>query len=82
MRRKWHPLQCSCLENPRDWGAWWAAVCGVAQSRTRLRRLSSSENIRLWTDANSVVSARIEVKEQRRVCSFSLEESEKASRRR
>ena len=27
-------LQCSCLENPRDGGAWWAAVCGVAQSRT------------------------------------------------
>ena len=32
-----NPLQCSCLENPRDWGAWWAAVCGVAQSRTRLK---------------------------------------------
>ena len=31
------PLQCSCLENPRDGGAWWAAVCGVAQSRTRLK---------------------------------------------
>ena len=30
------PLQCSCLENPRDGGAWWAAVYGVAQSRTRL----------------------------------------------
>ena len=36
------PLQCSCLENPRDGGAWWAAVFGVAQSRTRLKRLSSS----------------------------------------
>ena len=36
------PLQCSCLENPRDGGARWAAVCGVAQSRTRLKRLSSS----------------------------------------
>ena len=36
------PLQCSCLENPRDGGAWWAAVSGVAQNRTRLRRLSSS----------------------------------------
>ena len=35
-------LQCSCLENPRDGGAWWAAVSGVAQSRTRLKRLSSS----------------------------------------
>ena len=37
-----NPLQCSCLENPRDGGAWWAAVCGVTQSRTRLKRLSSS----------------------------------------
>ena len=36
------PLQYSCLENPRDGGAWWAAVYGVAQSRTRLKRLSSS----------------------------------------
>ena len=35
-------LQYSCLENPRDRGAWWAAVYGVAQSRTRLKRLSSS----------------------------------------
>ena len=37
-----NPLQCSCLENPRDGGAWWAAVSGVAQSRTRLKQLSSS----------------------------------------
>ena len=37
-----NPLQCSCLENPRDRGAWWAAVCGVAQNRTRLKQLSSS----------------------------------------
>ena len=37
-----NPLQCSCLENPRDGGAWWASVYGVAQSRTRLKRLSSS----------------------------------------
>ena len=35
-------LHCSCLENPRDGGAWWAAVYGVAQSRTILKRLSSS----------------------------------------
>ena len=41
-RRKWHPLQCSCLKNPRDGGAWWAAVYGVAQSRTWLKWLSSS----------------------------------------
>ena len=38
------PLQCSCLENPRDGGAWWAAISGVAQSRTRLKWLSSSSS--------------------------------------
>ena len=37
-----NPLQCSCLENPRDGAAWWAAVYGVAQSQTRLKQLSSS----------------------------------------
>ena len=35
-----NPLQCSCLENPRDGGAWWAAIYGVTQNRTRLKRLS------------------------------------------
>ena len=40
-----NPLQCSCLENPRDGGAWWAAVYGVAQSRTQLKQLSSSSKI-------------------------------------
>ena len=39
-----NPLQCSCLENPRDGGAWWAAVSGVAQSWTRLKWLSSSSS--------------------------------------
>ena len=39
-----NPLQCSCLENPRDREAWWAAVYGVAQSRTRLKWLSSSSS--------------------------------------
>ena len=39
-----NPLQCSCLENPRDRGAWWAAVYGPAQSRTQLKRLSSSSS--------------------------------------
>ena len=39
-----NPLQCSCLENPRDRGAWWAAIYGVAQSRTQLKRLSSSSS--------------------------------------
>ena len=37
-----NPLQCSCLENPREGGAWWAAVCGVTQSQTQLKWLSSS----------------------------------------
>ena len=41
-RRKWQPTQCSCLENPMDGVAWWAAVRGVAQSQTQLKRLSSS----------------------------------------
>ena len=41
-----NPLQCSCLENPRDGGAWWAAIYGVAQSQTRLKRLSSSSILR------------------------------------
>ena len=39
-----NPLQCSCLENPRDGGAWWAAVYGVTQGRTWLKRLSSSSS--------------------------------------
>jgi len=40
-----NPLQCSCLENPRDRGAWWASVYGVTQSRTRLKWLSSSSSV-------------------------------------
>ena len=43
-----NPLQCSCLENLRDGGAWWAAVYGVAQIRTWLKRLSSSSSIHSW----------------------------------
>ena len=39
-----NPLQCSCMENPSDGGAWWADVYGVAQSQTRLKRLSSSSS--------------------------------------
>ena len=37
-----NPLHCSCLENPRDRGAWWAAIYGVSQSQTQLKWLSSS----------------------------------------
>ena len=47
-RRNGNPLQCSCLENPRDGGAWWAANYGVAQSWTWLKRLSSSSSLILW----------------------------------
>ena len=46
-----NPLQCSCLENPRGGGAWWAAFSGVARSRTRLKRFSSSSSSsrpKLW----------------------------------
>ena len=60
-----NPVQCSCLENPRDGGAWWAAVYGVAQSRTRRKRLSSSSSnsqhltskrcrLRYWVRRNSI----------------------------
>ena len=40
-----NPLQCACLENPRDGGAWWVAIYGVAQSQTRLKRLSNSSSL-------------------------------------
>ena len=55
-----NPLQCSCLENPRDGGAWWAAVYGVAQSQTRLKRLSSSSSCskHLYTLCTSTASRR------------------------
>ena len=46
-----NPLQCSCLENSRDGGAWWAAVYGVAQSRTRMKQLSSSSSSDGITDS-------------------------------
>ena len=58
-RRKWQPIQYSCLENPRDGGAWWAAVYGVAQSWTRLKWLSSSSSSSRFTSvqlSRSVVS--------------------------
>ena len=50
-------VQCSCLENPRDGGAWWAAIYAVAQSRTRLKRLSSSSSsqIRLKSTQEQVL---------------------------
>ena len=57
-----NPLQCSCLKNPTDGGAWWAAVYGVALSQTRLKRLSSSGRRRLtthwhqWTDPDKKIN--------------------------
>ena len=53
------PLQYFCLENPRDGGAWWAAVCGVAQSRTRLKRLSSSSMRAYTTRKNGYLLSKV-----------------------
>ena len=50
-----NPLQCSCLENPRDGGAQWAAAYGVSQSRTRLKRLSSSSSIQATAGAALII---------------------------
>ena len=47
-------LQCSCLENPRDGGAWWSVIYGVAQSQTRLKRLSSSSSSRESNEENGL----------------------------
>ena len=54
-----NPLQCSCLDNPRDGGAWWAAVYGVTQSRTWLKRLSSSSCVWITIEAHSMVSSTV-----------------------
>ena len=51
-----NPLQCSCLENPRDGGAWWAAVYGAAQSRTRLKRLSLWASLAQRSPASSLLA--------------------------
>ena len=50
-----NPLQCSCLENPRDRGAWWAAIYGVAQSQTQLKWLSSSSSSQSYGFSSSHV---------------------------
>ena len=52
-----NPLQCSCLENPRDGGAWWAAVYGVTQGRTWLKWLSSSSSSKLSSSSAAEKSA-------------------------
>ena len=67
-----NPLQCSCLENPRDRGARWAAVYGVAQSQTRLKRLSSSSSsglLRWLSGKESTCQSR-----RLRRCGFNLED--------
>ena len=60
-----NPLQCSCLENPRDEGAWWAAVYGVAQSRTRLKQLSSSSSSKSDSFEKTLMLGKIEGKRRR-----------------
>ena len=55
-----NPLQCSCLENPRDGGAWWAAVYGVAQNRTRLKWLSSSSKA-----TKAITSEQVDINDNR-----------------
>ena len=54
-----NPLQCSCLENPRDRGAWWVAVYGITQSRTRLKRLSSSSREFCKASRHFILSSRL-----------------------
>ena len=54
-----NPLQCSCLENPRDGGAWWASLYGVAQSWTRLKQLSSSRFRSCAHGSSEVLSLRL-----------------------
>ena len=51
-----NPLQCSCLEKPRDGGAWWAAVYGVTQSHTQLKRLSSSSSSKLIHNSSAEIN--------------------------
>ena len=54
-----NPLQCSCLENPKDRGAWWAAIHWVAQSRTRLKRLSSNSSSGWWVLSNAFSASNV-----------------------
>ena len=65
---KGNPLQCSCLENPRDGGAWWAAIFGVTQSWTRLKQLSSSSssNAYIHMEARKMVLINLSAEQQRR----------------
>ena len=68
-----NPLQCSCLENPRDGGAWWAAVYGVTRSVMQLKRLSSSSSVSdlfIYSAVNSLhVSLQVVYIQRRELCS-------------
>ena len=66
-----NPLQCSCLENPRDGGAWWAAVSGVAWSQTRLKWLSSSSSSRAFNRWFSQTSSSRKAAQYFIECTFS-----------
>ena len=71
-----NPLQCSCLENPRDGGAWWAAIYGIAQSWTQLKRLSSSSSSRYrWRQ-----SVRWKL-DQKKISRLKCEQKDKKSRK-
>ena len=63
-RRKWQPTPVFCLENPRNGKAWWAAVYGVAQSWTRLKRLSSSSS------SSSIIITHVVTRPALIVCHF------------
>ena len=74
-----NPLQCSCLENPTDGGAWWAAVSGVAQSRTRLKWLSSSSSSKHMKSCPiSSVSQELQIKMRCHYMSFRMMKIQKA----
>ena len=66
------PLQCSCLENPRNRGAWWAAVSGVAQSWTRLKRLSSSSSSAVLSNHPTLTFSHRVQKSVLYICSFAV----------
>jgi len=72
MPRKYgNPLQRSCLENPKDEGAWWAAVYGVAQSWTRLKRLSSSSR-RKYKEGISKVEIEMNIQQNSQIFKCSV----------
>ena len=66
-----NPLQYSCLENPREGGAWWAAIYGVAQSWTRLKRLSSSSS-RVWKNLEDIMLSETSQSQRDKHCRIPL----------